>query len=120
MTEPRLPCESKKEVCEATSGVLGFALDQADQAGLKISNVLENKAQKMGPQVYVLSQIYGLCKVETENLQQLGTLGFLCSLSAKNAKDIKKVDKVLTLTKKEDSYSLVDITKNTTIKGSRQ
>ena len=108
--ESSLPCESKKSSCNATNGVLGYALDQANQAGLDISNVRETNSND---EVYIVSKTYGLCKVETKDLQNLGTLGFLCS----STKQSNKVDRVLSLTKDENKYALLDLTNNRQIKG---
>lgn len=118
--ESSIPCESSDSSCDATNGVMGYALDQASLAGLEISNIEEKSTDKKNPEVFIVSKNYGVCRVETKNLQQLGTLGFLCSSVAQQSKTFKKVDRILSLTKKDDSYALLDLTNNTKIKGSLQ
>ncbi len=116
-----LPCQKPKSLkeCIATQGLLGKALDTASEVGLEISQVIEETAAapQSPSKIYVQSKTYGTCLIETNNLEQLGALGFLCSSLGKVGNKISKVDRVLSLTYENNKHTLSDLTKERALKG---
>lgn len=108
-----LPCEvSNGSKCNAVSGIMGYALDTASQAGLLISQVVIKKNNKGTSSIYVETKSYGTCLVDTKNPEQMGEIGFLCSNKGLQKDNFNKIDHVLTLVKndKKDSYEIQDVT----------
>ena len=113
--ESSIPCTSETEKsCQSVKGSLGYALDQASQAGLEISRVVEKPGvSQQDPQVFVSTQKYGVCRVALKNEEKLGPMGFICKGAGLKSKNSQKLDRVFSLTKNEnEQYALEDVTQS--------
>lgn len=117
--ESSLPCKTdNKSPCQSVRGALGFALDNASQAGLMISNVVEKPGvNTASPQVFLTTEKYGTCRVETTSQATLGPLGFSCSSLGLINNSLVKIDRLFSLTTRDDQqFALQDVTQASKLK----